>query len=85
MFIWGMCVGVNVYEHGGAKKSRRMSRKRLCGENEEKGPGTCFPLKEENLRLPCSAEACRFLIESETPCVPEARWRILLYYYIIIL
>ena len=58
-----------------------MSRKTRCKENDEKGPGTCFPLKEENLRLPSSAEACRFLIESKTPCVPEARWRIYIYIY----
>ena len=42
----------------------------LC---KEKGPGICFPLKEENLRLPSSA-FCRFAIESYTLWVPEARW-----------
>ena len=78
--------GANAYENGGRKKSRKMSRKRLCKENYEKGPRTRFPLKEQNLRLP-SSEFCRFAIGSYTLSVLEARWRIiiLLYYYIIIL
>ena len=68
--------GAKVYEHRCVKNNKNMIQQKSCKKNNEKGPGTCFPLKEENLRLPSSAEACRFLIESKTPCVPEARWRI---------
>ena len=73
---FGESFGANAHEHGGRKKSKNRSRKRPCGENEEKGPGTCFPLKEENLRLPSSSEDCKFCIGSNTLCLPEARWRI---------
>ena len=74
---FGESFGANVYENGGVKKSQKWSQKETCKENDEKAPGTCFPLKEENLRLPSSSEACKFCIGSNTLRVPEARWRIL--------
>ena len=67
---FGESFGANVCENGGVKKSRKMSQKRLCSENDEKGPGTCSPLKEKNLRVPSSAEFSRFLIGSSPLCVP---------------
>ncbi len=67
---FGKSFGANVCENGGVKKIQKWSQKESCKENDEKGPGTCFPLKEENLRLPSSAEACRFDIGSSTLCVP---------------
>ena len=66
---FGESFGANVCENGGAKKIQTWGQKESCKENEEKGPGTCFPLNEENLRLPSSAESCRFLIGSSTLCV----------------
>ena len=65
------CLLENAHGNGGGKKSREKRRKMLCNENEETGPGTCFPLKEKNFRLPSSAEVCRFDIGSSTLCVPS--------------
>ena len=66
------CFGANAHKNGGVKKSRKKTQK---GSRREKAPWTCFPLKEENLRLP-SSEFCRFAIGSYTLSVLEARWRI---------
>ena len=52
------------------ERVKTRARKRPCGENKEKAPGTCFPFQEENLRLPSSAEVCRSDIGSSTLCVP---------------
>ena len=55
------------------KKTRKRARKGERKENKEKAPGTCFPSKEKNFRLPSSSEACKFCIESNTHSEPEGR------------
>ena len=68
---FGKCSGTNAYENGRGTKSQHKYPKGSRKENEEKAPGTCFPLKEENLRLPSSSEDCKFCIGSNTHCMPE--------------
>ena len=65
------CFGANAHENGGGQKQPNGNLKRVTRELQEKGPRTCFLLKEENLRLPSSSEDCKFCIGSNTHCMPE--------------